>query len=96
VGAVSLAVNVPNPGNYVQQLGQHLIALREAINDLTQDGTYLNAMGGASFLEAAPFSFSPADAQNIANIIGVVTPTNTTVVAINNYLASAVTLTGGG
>ena len=91
-----MAVNLPNPGNYQQQLGAHLIALREAINDLVQDGVYLNAMGGAAFLEAAPFNMSTADATNIANIIGAVTPTNAVVVSINNYLTSAVTLTGGG
>jgi hypothetical protein len=72
------------------------VNLREAINDLTQDGTYLNAMGGAAFLEAAPFNMDAADAQNVASIIGAVTPTNSTVEAINTYLASAVTLTGGG
>lgn len=91
-----MAVNVPNPGNYTAQLGQHLVALREAINDLVQDGQYLNAMGGAAFLEAAPFNMIQADANNIAAIIGAVTPQNATVQAINNYLASAVTLTGGG
>jgi hypothetical protein len=90
-----MAVNVPNPGSYFLQLGIHLVALREAINDLTQDGTYLNAMGGVPFLEAAPFSLSPADATNVVNIIGAVTAQNATVVAINNYLASAITLTGG-
>lgn len=90
-----MAVNVPNPGTYFSQIGQHLVALREAINDLTQDGTYLNAMGGATFLEGAPFNLSAADATNVANIIGVVTPTNATVTAINNYLTSAVSLTGG-
>lgn len=91
-----MAVNVPNPGSYVAQLGQHLVNLRSAINDLATDGVYLNAMGGAAFLEGPPFNFAPADAQNIANIIGAVTPANTTVQAINAYLASAVTLTGGG
>jgi hypothetical protein len=94
--AATVAVNVPNPGNYVAQLGQHLVNLREAINDLVQDGVYLNAMGGAAFLEAAPMNFATADATNITNIIGAVTPTNATVEAINAYLASAVTLTGGG
>lgn len=91
-----MPVNVPNPGSYFAQLGQHLVNLREAINDLVQDGTYLNAMGGAAFLEAAPFNLSTADATTVANIIGAVTSTNATVVAIDNYLNSAVTLTGGG
>ena len=90
-----MAVNTPNPGSYIGQLGNHLVALREAINDLVQDATYLNAMGGATFLEAAPFSMNATDAQFVATTIGAVTPTNPTVVAINNYLASAVTLTAG-
>ena|SRR6202035_2510264 len=95
---LKMAINVPNPGSYQQQLGAHLVALREAINDLVQDGTYLNAMGGAAFLEAAApngMGFAPADATNIVNVIGAVTATNSTVEAINAYLASAVTLTGG-
>lgn len=90
-----MAVNVPNPGNYQQQLGNHIVALREAISDLTQDGVYLNAMGGAAFLEAAPFNMSATDATNIVNIIGAVTPQNATVQAINAFLTGAVTITGG-
>lgn len=90
-----MAVNVPNPGTYQAQLGQHLVNLRNAINDLVQDGVYLNAMGGAAFLEAAPFNLSATDAQLIISTIGSVTPANTTVQAINNFLASSVALTGG-
>jgi hypothetical protein len=90
-----MAVNVPNPGSYLAQLGNDLVALRIAINNLVRDAEYLNAMGGAAFLEAAPFSLSTTDAANIANVIGVVTSTNTTVEAINSYLDSGVILTGG-
>lgn len=90
-----MSVNVPNPGTYFQTVGTHLVALREAMNDLTQDGKYLNAMGGATFLEGAPFNLSAADATAFANTIGAVTPSNATVTAVYNFLDSAISLTGG-
>lgn len=90
-----MPVNLPNPGNYYAQLGQHLVDLQRAIDNLVKDATYLNAMGGAAFLEAAPFSLDTNDAVFIANSIGAVTANNATVVAINNFLASTVQLTGG-
>lgn len=90
-----MSVNVPNPGTYFIQIGQDIVNLRNAIDALVKDGAYLTAMGGASFLEAAPFSLSTADATAIANVITAVTPTNPTVEAIEAFLASAVTLTGG-
>jgi hypothetical protein len=90
-----MAVNVPNPGIYLAQIGQHLVNLREAINDLVQDGTYLNAMGGAAFLEAAPFNMAATDAQLYISTIGAVTATNSVVESINSFLTSAVALTGG-
>ena len=90
-----MPVNLPNPGNYYAQLGQHLVDLQKAIDNLVKDATYLNSMGGAAFLEAAPFSLDSNDATFIANSIGAVTANNATVVAINNFLASTVQLTGG-
>lgn len=90
-----MATNLPNPGNYISNLGADIVALRNALNNLLKDGAYLNAMGGAPFLEAAPFSLSTADAVAIANVITAVTPTNPTVQAIETFLASAITLTGG-
>lgn len=90
-----LAVNVPNPGNYFAVLGQHLVDLRNAINNLVNDGEYLNSMGGAAFLEAAPFNLSPADAQFIANNIGAVVSTNNIVISIDQFLATTLPLTGG-
>lgn len=90
-----MPVNLPNPGNYYAQLGQHLVDLQRAIDNLVKDATYLNAMGGSAFLEAAPFSLNANDATFIANSIGAVTANNATVIAINNFLASTVQLTGG-
>ncbi len=90
-----MSVNLPNPGLYLSQIGNHLVALRVAIDALVQDATYLNAMGGAAFLQAAPFNLLAADATFIANQIGIVTPANSTVQAIDNFLANTVSLTGG-
>lgn len=90
-----MPVNLPNPGTYYAQLGQHLVDLQSAINNLVQDANYINAMGGAAFFEAAPFSLDTNDATFIANSIGAVTATNSTVEAINSFLASTIQLTGG-
>lgn len=90
-----MSVNIPNPGSYLAQLGNDLVALRVAINNLVRDAEYVNAMGGAAFFEAAPFNLSTADATALANTIGSVTPQNATVQAINSYLQTAIPLTGG-
>lgn len=90
-----MSVNTPNPGTYFQQLGQDIVSLRNALDALLRDGAYLNTMGGAAFLESPPFSLSTADATAIANTIGAVTPTNSTVQAIEAFLNSAIGLTGG-
>jgi len=94
-----MAVNVPNAGNYQQSLGAHLVAFRDALQRLLNDAAYLNSMGGLTFLQAAPpagMGLSAADAQIIQNSIGVVIPTNATVIAIQNYLATTEALWGGG
>lgn len=91
-----MSVNIPqNPNAYFGTIGNHLVALREALNDLLQDAKYINAMGGAAFLQGPPFNLSPTDATNFANTIGSVTSANTTVQAIQAYLDSAVGYTGG-
>lgn len=90
-----MAVNVPQAPAYLAQLGAHIVALRSAINNLVQDATYLNAMGGAAFLQAAPLSIPQADAAFIAGLIGAVTPANSTVQDINAFITTAVSLTGG-
>lgn len=90
-----MAVNIPNPGSYLAQLGNDLVALRNAMNDLQRDAAYVNAMGGAAFFQAAPFNMTAADATNLANTIGTVTPQNATVQAIMNFLNTAIPYTGG-
>lgn len=89
------AVNLPNPGNYQAQLGGHVIAFREALQDLINDALYLNAQGGVAFLEAAPFNLSAADATLIMNTVGAVTTANTTVQAIQAFLVQTEPLWGG-
>lgn len=91
-----MAVNLPNSGSYLAQIGQDLVNLRIALDNLLRDGAYINAMGGAAFFEAAPFNMTAADATALANAIGAVTPSNPTVTAIENFLNSAVAFTAGG
>lgn len=93
-----MAVNVPNPGIYQQGLGQHIVQFRDALQRLLNDAAYLNQMGGLAFLQAAQpngMGLSAADAQIIQNAIGVVTPGNATVIAIQNYLVTTEGLWGG-
>jgi hypothetical protein len=90
-----VTTNIPNPGGYISQLGNDLVALRVALDNLLRDGAYLNAVGGTAFLQAAPFNMSATDAQAWVNTIGAVTPANATVQAIQAFLTSAVPLTGG-
>jgi hypothetical protein len=90
-----MAVNLPNPALYLSMLGQDCKALRVALQDLINDAAYLNAIGGAATLEAAPFSLSAADATAIMNTIGTVTPANATVQAIQAFIASTEFVWGG-
>jgi len=90
-----MAVNVPNPGIYQQQLGQHVTAFRDALQALLNDAAYLNSMGGATFLQAPPFSLAAADAQLIVSTIGAVTPANAVVQQIEAFLVSTEPLWGG-
>jgi hypothetical protein len=93
-----VAVNVPNPGLYVQGLGEHLTQFRNALQQLLNDAAYLNAMGGTAFLEAAypaGIGLAAADAATVENAISIVVPSNSTVQAIQAYLASTEQLWGG-
>jgi hypothetical protein len=90
-----MTVNAPNPGIYQAQLGAHCVALREALQDLINDAEYLASMGGVTFLEAAPFSLSAADAQTIMSTVGAVLPTNGTVAALQTFITSTQPLWGG-
>lgn len=89
-----MAVNVPNSLAYFMALGNHIVALREALADVVQDATYLNDMGGSAFLQAQ-FGTDQPTADNTAAVIGAATSTNATVVAVQNFIASATFLTGG-
>ena len=88
-------INAPNPGVYFQTLGAHAVAFREALQNLLNDAAYLQSMGGIAFLEAAPFSLSPTDAQLIMNTIGAVVPSNTTVQAVQAFINTTEPLWGG-
>lgn len=89
-----MAVNVPNPGLYVQQLGSHATAFRDSLQALLNDAAYLNAQGGASFLQNS-LGMAPADATAVVTVIGAVIPSNTTVQAVQAFIASTEFLWGG-
>ncbi len=90
-----MAINVPNPGNYYTQLGQHCTAFRDALNNLLNDAAYLQAMGGTAFLEAAPFNLAAGDAATVMNTVGAVTPNNGVVQTLQQFIASTEPLWGG-
>jgi hypothetical protein len=89
-----MAVNVPNPGIYQSQLGQHCVNLRDALQQLLNDAAYLNSMGGQSFL-TGPMAMASADATAIVGVIGAVTPSNATVQSLQGWLATTEFLWGG-
>lgn len=91
-----MAINVPNPGSYLGQLGNHCTAFRDALNNLVNDAEYLASMGGVAFLTATPFSLSTGDAEVIMNTVGAVTPDNSTVEALQAFIATTEPLWGGG
>lgn len=64
-----MAANLPNPGAYMQQIGIHLTALRDAFNDLLKDNDYLTQMGGATFLQNS-MGLSPTDAAALVAALG--------------------------
>lgn len=90
-----MTVNAPNPGLYTSQLGNHCVALRNALNDLLNDSAYLASMGGTVFLEAAPMNLAPADATVVMNTVGAVIPTNAVVQALQAFIATTEPLWGG-
>lgn len=89
-----MAINTPNPGLYQQQLGQHVVSFRDALQALLNDAAYINAQGGTAFL-TGPMGLSPADAQVVVSTIGAVTPGNAVVQQIQAFLASTEPLWGG-
>lgn len=90
-----MAINVPNPGAFESMLGQHVTQFRDALQALINDAAYLTSMGGAAFLEAAPFSMTAQDAQVVMNTIGTVTPSNPTVATLQAFIGTTEPLWGG-
>lgn len=89
-----MAINTPNPGLYQQQLGQHVVSFRDALQALLNDAAYINSMGGATFLTTV-IGLSAADAQMVVSTVGAVTPGNAVVQQIQAFLASTEPLWGG-
>jgi hypothetical protein len=48
-----MAVNVPNPGNYLAQISTNVVGLRNNFAAIVNQLAYIDSMGGATFLEAA-------------------------------------------
>ena len=90
-----MAVNVPNTGNYQQQIGQHITTFRDALQVLLNDAAWLNSMGGAAFLTSAQMGLSQTDADKIVSTVGAVTPQSTVVQQIQAFLANTQPLWGG-
>lgn len=90
-----MAVNLPNPGTYLAQLGNDVVMFRDALQRLLNDAAYLASIGGVTALEAPPFSLSAADAQLIMSTVGGVTPSNPVVVSIEGFLTATEPLWGG-
>ena len=68
-----MAVNVPNPGVYLTQLGAELTALRDAFDKLTDSNAYIASMGGSTFLTAAfpnGLGLSSGDASALIATLG--------------------------
>lgn len=65
-----MAANVPNPGQYLDEIGSDLTALRDAFYRLVNKNDYIASMGGSTFLQAAPFSMSGPDADALVATLG--------------------------
>jgi hypothetical protein len=88
-----MAVNVPNPGNYVSNLASHITNLRDAYQRVLNDDAYLSAMGGATFLEAASpngLALASGDASAIVAALGNLAGSN-----LGTALTNSETLWGG-
>jgi hypothetical protein len=90
-----MPINIPNPGLFEQQLGQHCVDFRKALDNLLHDAAYLSSVGGASFLTGAPFNKGADDAALIMNTVGAVTADNPVVQTLQAFIASTEALWGG-
>ena len=85
-----MAVNVPNPGLFFAQIGQAITSLRNDYQTVLNLNAYITAMGGATFLEAAPFSLSSGDASAVVAALGNLAGSN-----LGTALTNSETLWGG-
>lgn len=88
-----MAVNVPVASVYLSMLSQHITALRNAYQQVLYDNSYITAMGGATFLEAAaPNGLAQAsgDASAIVAGLGNIAASN-----LGTALTNSETLWGG-
>lgn len=82
-----MAVNVPEPTSYLTNLGQVITTLRNAFSGnegIVNANEYLSAMGGAAFLQAAPFSLTAQDAAAVVAAVGNLANQPALVTALNN------------
>jgi hypothetical protein len=98
-----MAVNVPNPGQYLAQVGTLLTDIRDRMQQVQDQNGYIASMGGAAFLTTAypeGLGMTTGDAQMMIAVLG-----NHTALAIQyeggpvapqlNYKANGQPLWGG-
>lgn len=88
-----MAVNVPNEGLFLGSISTAVTNLRNAYQTVLNLNAYVEAMGGATFLEAAPpngYSLDPTDASAIVAALG-----NLAASDLGTALTNSETLWGG-
>lgn len=63
-----MAVNVPNPGNFLLDIGAKLTALRDDFTKLVEKNDYIASMGGATFLTGQMGLTAPDAAALVATL----------------------------
>lgn len=88
-----MAVNVPNEGIFISSIGAAITSLRNSYQAVLNLNAYITAMGGATFLEAAPpngYSLDSGDASAIVAALGNLAGSN-----LGTALTNSETLWGG-
>ena len=65
-----MAVNAPNPGIFYGNITAAVVALRNDFQTILNINAYVTAMGGVTFLQAAPFSLGTGDADALVACLG--------------------------
>jgi hypothetical protein len=68
-----MAVNVPNPGSYLNQIAILFTGIRDQMQEVIDQNSYIGSMGGATFLtDAYPdgLGMTPADANALLAALG--------------------------